>query len=93
LQSWASVNDGVLGGDWAMRDLKHEQTFRWPTSNVRCQLPVIFWACSPPPCTAARAIIHNVNFFIGDLVMMMSQRHWLGNPKHPHGMRSSTGAV
>jgi hypothetical protein len=31
-------------------------------------LPVIFWACNALPSNAARAIIHNVNFFIGDLL-------------------------
>jgi hypothetical protein len=45
------------------------RTFCGPACNMPCQLPAIFWACNPLPSNAARAIIHNVAFFIGDLLL------------------------
>jgi hypothetical protein len=40
------------------------RSFRGPASNVPCQLPVMFWACKTLPDNIAKAIMHNVNFFI-----------------------------
>jgi hypothetical protein len=56
------------------------RTFCVPAGNVLCQLPVIFWASSAPPCNAARAIIHNINFFIGDRPTHHSTIHLVGAP-------------
>jgi hypothetical protein len=65
---WSTVRSEAVSLSFSSAILNTMRTFCAPGCKVPCQLPVIFWACNALPSNAARAIIHNVNFFIGDLL-------------------------
>ena len=67
---WSTVRSVAFSLSFSSAILNTMRTFCWPACNVPCQLPVIFWACNALPGNAARAIIHKVNFFIGDLLFL-----------------------
>ena len=81
---WSTMWSVAISLSFSSAILNTMRTFCWPACNVPCQLPVIFWACNALPSNAAKAIIHKVNFFIGDLLFpalinMMSRTRWRNN--------------